>query len=47
LHPAAIVWWLAVPAIIAVAAALVWVFDAPLQRLMAAIPGQIRAHALK
>jgi peptidoglycan/LPS O-acetylase OafA/YrhL len=47
LHPAAIVWWLAVPAIIAVAAALVWVFDAPLQRLMAAIPGQIRANALK
>jgi peptidoglycan/LPS O-acetylase OafA/YrhL len=47
LHPAAIVWWLAVPAIIAVAAVLVWVFDAPLQRFMAAIPGQIRANALK
>lgn len=46
-HPATIVWWLAVPAIVALAAALVWVFDVPLQRFMAAIPGQFRANALK
>ena len=47
LQPAAFVWWLSIPAILAAAAALSWAFDSPLQRRFASNSGQIRANALK
>lgn len=45
LQPSALVWWLAVPVVIAAAAALERLFDSPLQRRLAAALGQNRANA--